>query len=133
VLKPTKKHVNMCNTNKCNIRVFFENIPFILIKFNSVFTLYFRESKDVQDTEKVHKIVSSYVCMKYVTLRRKPFFCYVTFYQNYKMLLCKIGLGKKINNPDSLNFNTETLFSSSLDRAYTGLASEYVFKSMKNV
>jgi len=106
----------MYNTNKCNIHVFFENIPFILIKFSSVFTLYFRESKGVQDTEKVHKILSSYVYMKYVTLRRKSFFCYVTFYQNYKMLLCKVGLGKKRNNPDSLIFNTETLFSPSLYR-----------------
>jgi len=40
------------------VNVFSENISFILIKFNSVFTFYFREVKDVQDTEKVHKIVS---------------------------------------------------------------------------
>jgi len=64
----------MRNINKCNVSVFSENIPIILIKFNSLFALYFRESKDVQNTEKVHKTISSYVYMKYVTPRRKGFF-----------------------------------------------------------
>jgi hypothetical protein len=96
--------VCVCNINNCNIRVFSENIPFILIKFNSVFTFNFRGSKDVHDTENTHKVVSSYVYMKYVALSRKSFFCCVTFYQNYKMLLCKVVLGKKRNDPDSLTF-----------------------------
>jgi hypothetical protein len=51
--------------------------------------------------------------MTYITLRTlsiKSFFCYVMFYQNYEMLFCKAGLGKKRNDPDGLTFKHSNSF-----------------------